>query len=119
MLGRAFRSNRLLTCAAFQTIFNPASGRSPKALTAFRKNLEDTFARALNHGDKSKKSRIQLDDNIVECFSTLSSKSKDQEFEDLVYFILDLHQFNGVGVALAEIDIEQVRRFGQEPRARC
>jgi separase len=39
----------------------------------------------------------------------LSSKSKDQEFEDLVYFILDLHQFNGVGVALAEIDIEQVR----------
>jgi len=109
----------VLTWAANQTIFNPASGRSPKALTAFRKNLEDTFARALNHGDKSKKSRIQLDDNIVECFSTLSSKSKDQEFEDLVYFILDLHQFNGVGVALAEIDIEQVRRIRPETRDGC
>ena len=49
----------------------------------------------------------------MECFSTLSSKSKDQEFEDLVYFILDLHQFNGIGVALAEIDIEQVRLVKQ------
>lgn len=26
----------------------------------------------------------------------------------MVYFILDLHQFNGIGVALAEIDIEQL-----------
>lgn len=91
-----------------QTIFNPASGRSPKSLETFRKTLEDTFARALSHGDKSKNTRIRLDDSIVECFSTLSSKSQEQEFEDLVYFILDLHQFNGVGVALAELDIEHL-----------
>jgi separase len=57
-----------------------------------------------------------LDDSIVECFSTLSSKSKDQELEDLVYFILDLHQFNGIGVALAEIDIETVRIIGYTVR---
>lgn len=49
-----------------------------------------------------------LDDVMVECFSTLSPKCQDEELEDLVYFILDLYQFHGVPVAIAEVDIDQV-----------
>jgi separase len=71
--------------------------------------LEKIFRQAIaaGHG-RGKTPRIKLDDHIVQCFATLSSKAREQEFEDLVYFILDLHQFYGVPVALAELDIDQV-----------
>jgi separase len=51
---------------------------------------------------------VMLDDAMVECFSTLSPKCRDEELEDLVYFMLDLYQFHGVPVAIAEVDIDQV-----------
>lgn len=53
-------------------------------------------------------SRVTLDDVLLECFSTLSPKCRDEELEDLAYFILDLYQFHGVPVAIAEVDITQV-----------
>lgn len=53
-------------------------------------------------------SHVMLDDAMIECFSTLSPKCRDEELEDLVYFILDLYQFHGVPVAIAEVDIDQV-----------
>ena len=49
-----------------------------------------------------------LDDTLVECFSTLSPKCRDEELEDLIYFILDLYQFHGIRVAIAEIDMIQL-----------
>lgn len=52
--------------------------------------------------------QFSLDDCIVKCFSTLSPKCRDEELEDLVYFILDLYQFHGVPIAIAEVDIDQV-----------
>lgn len=53
----------------------------------------------------------QLNNALLECFATLSSKCRDEEIEDLVYFILDIYQFHGVPVALAELDIDQVSRI--------
>jgi separase len=53
-------------------------------------------------------SHVMLNDAMIECFSTLSPKSRDEELEDMVYFILDLYQFHGVPVAIAEVDIDQV-----------
>jgi len=53
-------------------------------------------------------SQFKLDDTFVRCFSTLSPKCRDEELEDLVYFVLDLYQFHGVPVAIAEVDIDQV-----------
>ena len=53
-------------------------------------------------------SHVMLDDAMIECFSTLSAKCRDEELEDLVYFVLDLYQFHGVPVAIAEVDIDQV-----------
>jgi separase len=49
-----------------------------------------------------------LDDTLLECFSALSPNCQDEELEDLIYFILDLYQFHGVPVAIAEVDVVQV-----------
>lgn len=53
-------------------------------------------------------SQVTFDDAFLECFSTLSPKCRDEELEDLVYFILDLYQFHGIPVAIAEVDIIQI-----------
>lgn len=93
-----------------QTILNPVDGRSPASLSTFKSSLERIFRNALSRQDKVKVNRVRLQTSIVECFSSLSCKSDEQEIEDLVYYLLDLYLYNGVPVALAELDIEQVSR---------
>lgn len=91
-----------------------------------RAQFEKIFLRSLHIQDKKTKQRasahrktasqgpsqfpsqVTFDDAILECFSTLSPKCRDEELEDLVYFILDLYQFHGVPIAIAEVDIVQV-----------
>jgi len=92
-------------------------------LTELRVKLEKLFQQCLGIRDKHVKSRNQknadsapsvvpseltLDDTLIECFSTLSPKCRDEELEDLIYFILDLYQFHGIRVAIAEIDLVQL-----------
>jgi separase len=62
--------------------------------------------------DIKKCSTVKLAKPLIECFATLSSKCKDEEVEDLVYFVLDIYQFHGIPVALAELDIDQVSDWG-------
>lgn len=95
--------------ALLQTIFNQLSHNDPESSAAFRRSLDKAFRRGLS-SIQNKNGHIRLDPSIFDCFSTLSSKSVVQELEDLVYFILDLHQFNGQPVAIAEVDIDQVSR---------
>lgn len=80
------------------------------ALSNLRTRLESLFHRNLVPHDKNKKqrSKVRLDDSIVECFSYLSPKCRDEELEDFLYFILDLYQFHGVSVAIAEVDVDHV-----------
>lgn len=52
--------------------------------------------------------QFRLDEAFVRCFSTLSPKCRDEELEDIVYFVLDLYQYHGVPVAVSEVDIDQV-----------
>lgn len=89
-----------------------------------RVQLEKVFLRSLRLQEKQPKtktrahrktasqsqapSQVTFDDTLVECFATLSPKCKDEELEDLVFFILDLYQFHGVAVAIAEVDITQL-----------
>lgn len=51
---------------------------------------------------------VRLDDAILACFATLDGSTKEEEIEDLVYFVLDLYGFHGIPVAIAELDIDQV-----------
>lgn len=58
--------------------------------------------------DKKQLNAVQLDDSLLECFMSLSPKCRSEELEDLVYFVLDLYQFSGVSIEIAEVDIDQV-----------
>ncbi|KAF8878488.1 peptidase family C50-domain-containing protein [Gymnopilus junonius] len=113
---------------AFKTVLSPRSNMSPESISELRAQFEKIFHRGLHVKDKKPKlksasahrktssaqmpvpspSQFALDDTIVECFSTLSPKCRDEELEDLVYFVLDLYQFHGVPVAIAEVDIDLV-----------
>lgn len=45
---------------------------------------------------------------LLDCFSSLSPKCREEELEDLLFFILDLYTFHGIPVAIADIDVDQV-----------
>ncbi|KAL0578391.1 separin protein [Marasmius crinis-equi] len=109
---------------AFKTILHKNTHLSPEGIASLRVQFDRVFQQGLRLQDKRTKekalghgrvpseawgpNRVTLDDALLECFSTLSPQCKDEELEDLVYFILDLYQFHGVQVAIAEIDIDQV-----------
>ncbi|KAK8870007.1 hypothetical protein IAR55_000577 [Kwoniella newhampshirensis] len=96
---------------AFKTILSPRTQSSKTDLVDFRERLERIFRSALCGGPNAKAAnatQVHLDEALLECFATLSSKCKDEEVEDLVYFILDIYQFHGVPVALSELDIDQI-----------
>jgi separase len=58
--------------------------------------------------DKKQLNAVRLDDSLLECFISLSPKCRTEELEDVVYFVLDMYQFSGVSIAIAEVDIDQV-----------
>ncbi|WWC85253.1 uncharacterized protein L201_000115 [Kwoniella dendrophila CBS 6074] len=104
---------------AFKTIFSPRLPNSASLIDDLKQRLEKIFDSALSStsgGVANPRSRatiipttkVHLDDTLLECFVNLSSKCKDEEVEDLVYFILDVYQFHGVPVALSELDIDQI-----------
>ncbi|ORX39637.1 cysteine-type endopeptidase [Kockovaella imperatae] len=95
---------------AFKTILSPRPALSQSALETFGARLERIFHSAIAGGARASdvKTRVQLDTPLLECFAALSSKCRDEEAEDLVYFILDVYQFHGVPVALAELDIDLI-----------
>lgn len=115
-----------LTCIDYvcQTILSPRSDVTPEMISDLRTQFDKIFQRNLHVKDKKTKQRagnhkktasqaqapnqMTLDDPILKCFSTLSPKCKDEELEDLIYFILDLYSFHGVPVAIAEVNILQL-----------
>ena len=80
----------------------------PDILADLRARLNKIFKRSLHSQERKQKTKIRLDENILRCFSTLSPKCRDEELEDMVYFILDLYQFHGIPVAISEVDVDQV-----------
>ena len=85
----------------------PPTTIPPELLDDFRQSIEHVFERSIVLRDKRQKSSVRLDDALVECFAALPPKSRDEELEDVIYFILDLYQFHGIPVASAEVDIDQ------------
>ncbi|EGO04017.1 hypothetical protein SERLA73DRAFT_84238 [Serpula lacrymans var. lacrymans S7.3] len=93
---------------AFKTILSEPTKIPRDIISDFRAHLDRVFKRSLPAQDRKQKSKVTLDDNLLECFSTLSPKCRDEELEDLVYFILDLYQFHGIPIAISEVDVDQV-----------
>lgn len=65
------------------------------------------FQRALVT-EKKRVTQLRLDLSLVECFATLSPQCRQEELEDIIYFVLDLYQFYGISVPVSEIDIDEV-----------
>ena len=76
-------------------------------LCGFRKKLTNVFTRFIASASKPV-SESPLSDSLLEIFLSLSPKFRDEELEDFIYFILDLYQFNGTPVALADLDIDEI-----------
>jgi separase len=70
--------------------------------------MDRIFEQSIGAQGKKQSIRMHVDLPLLECFSRLSPKCRDEELEDLVYFILDLYQFHGVQVAIAEVDVDHV-----------
>ncbi|KAF5330235.1 hypothetical protein D9611_010620 [Ephemerocybe angulata] len=107
---------------AFKTILSPRSNLTDEQLDDLRAQFDKVFQRNLHIKDKKPKARaghrkaasqsqapsqVYLDDAMLRCFSALSPKCREEELEDLLYFILDLYQFHGVPVVTAEVDSMQ------------
>lgn len=86
---------------------SPPTTLSCELIGDLRTRLEKLFKRSLPPLDR-KKIKVRLDDGLLGCFSALSPKCRDEELEDLVYFILDLYQLHGVAIAISEVDMDQV-----------
>lgn len=65
------------------------------------------FKRILPPSDKKQKRIPRLSEVLLNCFSSLSPNCREEELEDLIYFILDLYTFHGIPVAIADVDMDQ------------
>ncbi|KAI0918289.1 hypothetical protein AcV5_002308 [Taiwanofungus camphoratus] len=93
---------------AFKTILSQPVNHSLDELATLRSRLDKVFEGSLVLKDKKQTVRVKLEDTLLECISSLPLNCRDEELEDLIYFILDLYQFHGIPVAIAEVDIDQV-----------
>ncbi|KAI0298727.1 peptidase family C50-domain-containing protein [Multifurca ochricompacta] len=93
---------------AFKTILSEQVSVPEDAMSVFRGRIDRIFQQTIGAQGKKQSTRMHLDNSLLECFSRLSPKCRDEELEDLVYFILDLYQFHGVQVAIAEVDVDHV-----------
>lgn len=93
---------------AFKTILSPVPPISAELIIDLRTRLEKVFKRILPPQDKKQKQHPRLSDVLLDCFSSLSPKCREEELEDLLFFILDLYSFHGIPVAIADIDVDQV-----------
>ncbi|KAG8713526.1 hypothetical protein FRC11_011895, partial [Ceratobasidium sp. 423] len=74
-------------------------------LPLLRNRLDKAFKRNGIGSDKAS-ARPKLDKGLLDCFSSISPKCRDEELEDLAYFILDLYQLHGTSIALSDVDID-------------
>ncbi|THH12059.1 hypothetical protein EW145_g215 [Phellinidium pouzarii] len=94
---------------AFKTILSPPMRMPSDIVPSLRSRIEKVFKNILNSNEKkSQKAKLKLETSFLELFATLSPTCKDEELEDLVYFVLDLYHFAGLPIALAEVDVDVV-----------
>jgi separase len=90
-------------------LLGPPCKVSERALEAIHGKVYSVFKKLVRKGDKRDALPSRLHPAVINCVAGLSPKCKDEEIEDLVYFILDQYQLSGHLVFLADIDIDEVR----------
>ncbi|KAK5123288.1 hypothetical protein LTR85_002718 [Meristemomyces frigidus] len=89
--------------------------RQPDLLARFRKSIEDVLARYLpsRQTAKGRPKPLRLDDKVLELFIGLGTDQDgvvdlDEPLADLLYFTVDMLQFNGERNAYDEIDFDSM-----------
>jgi separase len=94
---------------AFKSLLLPRPKVSEEDAATLRSSLDAMFQRALfsaSNGSRNA-SQVGIDDDILDCFSSLSATTcTDEELEDLLHFVMDAYQFHGMPVAVDEIDMD-------------
>ena len=99
----------------FKAIFSQTP-QSPTLLSRFQQSLQNILDKHLPSRQKvgrgGQSSRVALDSHVLELFVGLGSPSDsndlDEPFMDLLYFVVDILQFNGERNAYDEIDFDSV-----------
>ncbi|CEQ40338.1 SPOSA6832_01949 [Sporobolomyces salmonicolor] len=92
-----------------QSVFYDARGHAPDAFATFKARVEHILKRSIVRAAQDKKStRFKLDDAVIECLAALPASSREEDIEDLFYFMMESFQFSGVPLACDETDVDQV-----------
>ncbi|GJJ15000.1 hypothetical protein Clacol_009271 [Clathrus columnatus] len=91
----------------FKTVLHERRQISIDELNAIGDRMVKVFQRVLV-SEKKRIARLKFNPTLVECFLTLPSQCRQEELEDIIYFILDLYQFHGIHIPLSEIDIDEL-----------
>ena len=99
----------------FKAIFSQTP-QSPTLLSRFQQSLQNILDKHLPSRQKvgrgGQSSRVALDSHVLELFVGLGSPSDsndlDEPLMDLLYFVVDILQFNGERNAYDEIDFDAV-----------
>ncbi|KAK4699322.1 separase, partial [Phenoliferia sp. Uapishka_3] len=93
---------------AFKSVFMDGRHLAPDAVATFKSRVERILKRSIVRAQEKKVARFKLDDDILACLAALPPTARDEDIEDLFYFVMESFQFTGVPVAYDEIDVDQV-----------
>lgn len=98
----------------FKGVFSPRV-RQPELLARFRASFEAALDRHLpsRSAAKGRGAKLALDHNVLELFINLGSDNDgiidlDEPISDLLYFVVDMLQFNGERNAYDEVDFDEM-----------
>ncbi|GAA5956273.1 hypothetical protein JCM8115_001674 [Rhodotorula mucilaginosa] len=94
---------------AFKSILCDAREHGSDAFAAFKVRIERVLKRSMARaaGDR-RTARFKVDDAVLECLAALPATSREEDLEDLFYFMAESFQFSGVPLACDETDVDQV-----------
>lgn len=94
-----------------QSILCDARTHGADAFATFKARIERVLKRSMARaaGDR-RTARFKVDDAVLECLAALPATSREEDLEDLFYFMAESFQYSGVPLACDETDVDQVRR---------
>ncbi|KAI5475793.1 cysteine-type endopeptidase, separase [Pseudohyphozyma bogoriensis] len=93
---------------AFKSVFLDSRRFSPEVMAEFKAKVEKILKRGIVRSQDKKVVRFKLDDSILSCLAALPPSARDEDLEDLYYFVMESFQFTGVPVSYDETDVDQV-----------
>lgn len=92
---------------AFKSILSEQRILGKEDLNVVHSKLYNFFVKIINKNEKKGAPPAHIDMVLIECFSSLSLRSRDEELEDFIYFFLDLYHSTGHRVFLSDLNIDE------------